>query len=156
MDNMIDYSGKLDFNEIDLTAPDKVVAEILSHLPEATNNYVSGKIEPYDGLIESISNDTFSVLAKSIGQVGQYDVQEDLGASGEESKEFECYLYTPIYEHYKFRVFFMQYNLSHYPVKLVIEKSVAQNMSNSSNYIIKCKTSFSDCGWARECGRPGR
>ena len=40
----LDFSGKLDFSEIDLTAPNKVVEEILKQLPDSTHGIVSGAI----------------------------------------------------------------------------------------------------------------
>ena len=45
MSKKLNLSGMLDFSEIDLTAPDKVVEEILKQIPEVTNNIVSGQIE---------------------------------------------------------------------------------------------------------------
>lgn len=138
----IDLSGKLDLSEIDLTAPDKVVEEILAQLPEETNKIVLGKITPYKGEIESYTTDSLSgaISAALATRSVEVDIQEDLGESGKASKRFECYIYTPVYEHYKYRVFFMEYGIANYPVKLVIEESVARSIfPESKGYIYICK-----------------
>lgn len=139
MEHKFDISEKLDFSEVDLTAPNLVVEELLLQLAEQTDGIVVGKIEAYDGIIESYTTKSFSALAEALSPKEViHDIQNDLGETGKENKKFECYIYTPIYEHYKFRVFFMKYNISCYPVKLVIEKSVFQSITNGSSYVIEC------------------
>ena len=44
MSKKLNLSGMLDFTEIDLTAPDKVVEEILAQLPEDTPSIIFGSI----------------------------------------------------------------------------------------------------------------
>ena len=44
----------------------------------------------------------------------EIDIQTELGKIGQEIHKFECYLYTPEYDKYKYRLFFVKYegNLS--------------------------------------------
>ncbi len=141
MEKKIDLNGKLDFSPMDLTAPNTVVDEILSQLPEQTNGIVYGSIADYSGPIESYTRPApFSGFAEALGRrEEEVNIQNDLGATGQKRNRFECFLYTKSYEHYKFRLFFMEYGISNYPVKVVLEESIAYSATQSrSNYIQKC------------------
>lgn len=144
MSKKIDLSSKLDFSPIDLTAPDTVVEEYLSQLPEQTQGIILGKIESYDGPIQSYTRKGLaSSLSFEIATGDKHiDIQEDLGASGLTTNKFECYIYTPVYDHYKYRMFFMQYGIANYPMKLVLEESIAKSISSTDSeaYIYKCDT----------------
>lgn len=139
MDNKLNFNGKLDFNDIDLTAPDKVIEEILSQLPKETNGIIFGRIQPYDGQVFSY---------KQIGLAGmfatedkQIDIQNNLGKIGEETHKFECFLYTSEYDKYKYRVFFAQYDIANYPVNIILDESVARSISRVNiGYICTCNT----------------
>ena len=111
MEKKLNISEKLDFNDIDLTAPEKVISEILTQLNEETNGIICGNIVNYNGNVMSYTKANFSSLAAVIGSDKEVDIQNDLGEIGQETHKFECYLYTPEYDKYKYRVFFSQ----HYP-----------------------------------------
>ena len=143
MDKKLNLAAHLSFAEIDLTAPDIVIAEILNQLPEETNGIILGAINPYDGHIFSYKKPGISSISLALGTAGdtEVDIQDSLGKSGSEAHKFECYLYTPAYPKYRYRVFFMRYEIANYPVKLVLEESIANSISaNSSGYIYTCKT----------------
>lgn len=141
MSKNINLSGMLDFSEIDLTAPDKVVEEILTQIPEATNNIVSGQIDEYNGHVTSYKT-TRASLAEALGTITtetHVDIQKSLGKRGEEENKFECYLYTSIYENYKYRMFFMKYGIAHYPVQFTLEESIARSIQGTNaNYMVTC------------------
>lgn len=132
----------LDFSEIDLTAPDKVVNEILKQIPEATNDIVFGQIDEYGGNVTSYRTIQTS-LAETLGSITKekyVDIQENLGKRGEKENKFECYLYTSIYKDYKYRMFFMKYGIAHYPVQFTLEESIAKDIKGlNSHYIVTCK-----------------
>lgn len=144
MSNKLNLGGKLDFTDIDLTAPEVVINELLEELPVETNGLICGKIQSYSGHIMSytISNG-MSSLAIAFGNATdrKVDIQSDLGEIGTETHKFECYLYTPEYEKYHYRMFFVKYNISNYPVKVVLEESIAKSISGTSGgYIYTCNT----------------
>lgn len=144
MSNKLNLGGKLDFTDIDLTAPEVVINELLEELPVETNGLICGKIQSYSGHIMSytISNG-MSSLAIAFGNAKdrKVDIQSDLGEIGTETHKFECYLYTPEYEKYHYRMFFVKYNISNYPVKVVLEESIAKSISGTSEgYIYTCNT----------------
>ena len=142
MENKLNISERLDFNDIDLTAPEKVISEILTQLSEETKGIICGNISAYSGHVMSYTKAGFSSLAIAIGSADkEVDIQRDLGKIGHETHKFECYLYTPEYDKYKYRVFFVKYDTSNYPVNIILEESVARSISTgNSGYVITCAT----------------
>lgn len=138
----LDFTGKLDFGDIDLTAPDKVIDEFLTQLPEETNGIICGKIEPYGGAVFSYKRKGLSGLSEVLGTADKkVDIQNDLGKIGQDTHKFECYLYTPEYEKYKYRLFFVKYDVAHYPVSIILDESIANSISEvNSGYIYTCNT----------------
>ena len=133
---------QLDFSEIDLTPPNEVIEQILSELPSITNNIVLGKLDPYSGRVESYTSIERSALAvmMNVKEEKFVDIQKDLGKLGEEIKKYECVLYTPIYDKYKYRIFFIKYGIAKYPVRFVLEESIANSIESlNSRCIVDCK-----------------
>lgn len=140
MEKVLNLNGKLDFEEIDLTPPDKVIEGILNQLPKETNGIISGKIVAYEG---NIFSDRISILSglqgafKSVDKLT--DVQSSLGEIGGEKHKFECFLYTPEYDKYKYRMFFAEYGIANYPVSIVLEESIAENLQGADfGYVYRC------------------
>lgn len=142
MGKLLGLNEKLDFKEKDLTAPDKVIEEFLNQLPEETNGIVLGKIAVYDGRVLPYTTDAFSGIREMFSTWNKPEnIQEDLGGIGEEKHRFECYLYTPEYSSYKYRLFFAEYGIANYPVDIVLEESIAEEIRKDwSGYIYSCKT----------------
>ena len=141
MSKKLNLSGMLDFTEMDMTAPNKVVEEILQQLPEDTNDIIHGRIEEYTGHVTSYTTTTKS-LAEALGSIGtekHIDIQDSLGKLGEIEEKFECYLYTSSYDEYKYRMFFMRYGVAIYPVQFTLEESIARSIQGpNSNYFVSC------------------
>ena len=142
MAKKLNITEKLDFNDIDLTAPEKVIEEVLTQVSEETNGIVLGKIASYSGHVMSYTQTGLSSIAAAIGSMDkEIDIQKDLGKIGQESHKFECYLYTPEYEKYKYRVFFVKYDVANYPVSVILEESVARSVAGTNTgYIFTCNT----------------
>ena len=82
MSNKLNLSGMLDFSELDLTAPDKVVEKILAELPENTQNIISGSLSEYSGHVTSYKTARTS-LAEILGEVAtetHVDIQDSLSS----------------------------------------------------------------------------
>lgn len=142
MEKKLNISEKLDFNDIDLTAPEKVISEVLNQLSDETNGIICGKISNYGGHVMSYTKTGISSIAAALGNADkEVDIQSDLGKIGQDTHKFECYLYTPEYDKYKYRVFFVKYDTSNYPVSIILEESVARSISSgSSRYVVSCAT----------------
>lgn len=141
MENKLNLSGKLDFSDIDLTAPNKVVEEIVAQLAHATNDIIHGAIVEYSGHITSYTKAGWSAISAALGTIDtKVDIQTTLGKSGEEEHKYELYLHTPLHKHYKFRILYLQYGIANYPVKVVLEQNVANDVYDESNasYIVTC------------------
>lgn len=141
MSKKLNLSDMLDFSDIDLTAPNKVVEEILAQLPGDTQNIIAGSIVEYDGHVTSYTT-TRTSLAEAIGTITtekRVDIQDSLGKQGEENKKYECFLYTSRYTSYKYRMFFMKYGIANYPVQFTLEESISRSIQGyNSNYIVIC------------------
>lgn len=137
MSQELNISDKLDFSDTDLTPPDKVISELLNKLPDSTKGMVHGKITEYDGQIVSYKTRGFPATL-GIFQDSEVDIQDELGVIGNKEYKFECYLYTPTAEDYKYRLFFLQYNTSIYPATIVLEESIAECVLKQGGYITKC------------------
>lgn len=142
MEKRLSISDKLDFNDIDLTAPEKVISEVLSQLSVETNGIILGNVAAYSGSVMSYTETGFSSLAGAIRSINkEVAIQNELGKIGQETHKFECYLYTPEYDKYKYRVFFVEYETSNYPVNIILEESVARSISSGgSGYVLSCDT----------------
>lgn len=141
MDKKFDFSTRLDFNDIDLTAPNVVVEEIASQIAESTNNIIHGTVAPYSGHVFSYTQKGGLGLSLALGtEDRRIDIQTTLGRQGEEKHKYEFFLQTPSYKSYKFRVCYLQHGISNYPVTVVLEQNIANSIFSDVNasYIIKC------------------
>lgn len=142
--NRIDLSSKLVFNEGDLTNPSVVVESLLSQIKDETNGMVFGQIGTYEGDIDSY---TIPSLSAQIGIVlgdgrKKVDVQKKLGELNKETQKFEVFLCTPVFEQYKYRICFIEFGISNYPVKVVLEQNISDEINkeeNKNGYIYSCE-----------------
>lgn len=142
MGEILDIKGKLKFDADDLTSPDMTIAEIGTQLESVTNGLVKGIVNSYDGPIESYNFS--SGMAALIAALGtstsqKYDIQNDLGEIGYKSLKYEFYLTSSIFPNYKFRVMFFEYGLGGYPVKIVLEQGLADEIlkKEGADYIFE-------------------
>ena len=148
MQNKFNFEGKIDFSDIDLTSPKVVVETLIKDLVEATNGIVVGEIKEYSGPIHSYTDSGISAIKVALGNASRYvDIQEKLGEISGESERYEFYLKTPLYEHYKFRVCFINFGVGNYPVEIVLEQGIVDDIyGEDEDYILMCntKTEFED------------
>lgn len=81
MSKKLNLSGKLDFTDIDLTAPEVVINELLEELPAETNGLICGKIQSYSGHVMPYKTRGISSLALALETTSarDVDIQNDLG-----------------------------------------------------------------------------
>ncbi len=143
MSEKLDIKSKLKFDAVDLTSPDITITEIGTQLESLTNGFVKGVVNEYEGPIESY--DALSGMASlvlALGGTQKYDIQKDLGEIGYTSFKFEFYLTSSKLSNYKFRVMFFEYGLGGYPVKIVLEQGIADEIfkKENANYIFEIET----------------
>jgi hypothetical protein len=142
MEKKLNIVEKLDFDDIDLTAPEKVISDVLTQLTEETKGIIRGDISAYSGPVMSYTKAGFALIADVLNSSDtEVDIQSELGKIGQETHKFECCLYTPVYDRYKYRVFFVKYDTSNYPVNIILEESVARSISGGGpGYVLSCAT----------------
>ena len=147
MDRMLSLKEKLSFDKVDLTAPDKVIKEVGNELSEITQGMVKCEVKEYDGPIRSFTQTkevgTAALLTafqtKTVEQ--HIDIQSRLGEMGNTQKKFEVCLETPNNKDYKFRLMFIAYDATIYPVTVVLESDIANQLPQYGNgYIYSFKS----------------
>lgn len=133
-----ELDANYDFSEVNIVAPNQVMQEVCDELNKITKGFVTGNICEYDGNIESY--DTFGVMASiaaSLNAVTRVDIQDKLGAIGDEVFKYELYLASNQIDSYKYRILFVSYGISGYPVKVVVEQGIADELNGAedSGYI---------------------
>ena len=143
MSDLLDIKDKLKFDPADITMPDATIAKIGAQLEDITKGLVKGIVNQYDGPIESY--DVLSGMASLVAALGAsqaHDIQNDLGEIGYQPLKFEFYLTSASLPNYKFRIMFFEYELGGYPVKIVLEQGLADEIFNKKNaqYIFEIPT----------------
>lgn len=141
-------NDKLNFEKVDLTPADIVVEEIAKELKSETRGLVDCNVKPYAGEIYSRIVTKPSSMASSMAMLTSaldtrgheeiFDVQNSLGELINKENKYEVYLSTPKYKNYKFRLMFLKYDSTIYPVTIVLEQEISTQLQNAHNsYIYK-------------------
>lgn len=141
-------NDKLNFDKVDLTPADIVVEEIAKELKSETRGLVECNVKPYAGEIYSRIVTKPSSMASGMAMLTSaldtrgheeiFDVQDSLGELINKENKYEVYLSTPKYKNYKFRLMFLKYDSTIYPVTIVLEQEILTQLQNAHNsYIYK-------------------
>lgn len=139
MKNMLSLKEKLNFDKVDLTPPDEVVTEMAAELEDATNSLVNCTVSPYTGPIRSYTETKTTGIGAALDVFTprtieeRIDIQNELGEIGKTKKKFEVCLTTPQNHAYKFRLMFIEYDATIYPVTVVLESEVARQLIQYGN-----------------------
>ncbi len=136
-----------EFNDSSVITPDVVMREVCDELSEVTKGFVTGNVSEYEGQIESY--DMISEIASisaGIAATTKKDIQEQLGAIGERDFKYELYLTVSQVKDYKYRILFVKYPIGGYPVKVVVEQGIADELNNEEGlgyvYTVETKEEF--------------
>lgn len=117
-------------------SPKKILEEQCRYLNEDTNGIVIGRVAEYPKNIDSYF--TFSISADSVA--GKSNLQKMLGEIGKEKLTYEFFLTSKGTPDYKFRVMFMQYDITGYPITIVLEEGIAAEIDYfNTEYIYQLK-----------------
>lgn len=142
-----DLKADYDFDVTNSITPNIVMRDICDELNTVTKGLVIGNVCEYDGEIESY-NSLNAIAALSAGLQGMVnvDIQDKLGAIGDVSFKYELYLSANQFEHYKYRILFAGYDIAGYPVKVVVEQDIADELNRKENsgyiYMVESKEEF--------------
>ena len=136
-----------DFSVVDSVMPDIVMSNICNELEKITKGFVVANVREYDGKIESYDTmGAMAALAASLQTSMRVDIQDKLGVIEETSFKYEMYLTANQIENYKYRVMFVGYGIAGYPVKVVLEQDIADELNNKEDsgyiYTIDSKAEF--------------
>ncbi len=134
MDNL----WKKKFSPIDVEAPNKVLNQQGEYLNDATDGLIIAKATEYDGDIHSRTILGISSLAITNISDRKFNVQDELGDIQENKFKFEFYIASPKAPDYKYRVMFFEYNISLYPVNIVLDEEIANEINAEEE--ISCET----------------
>ncbi|MDE7204912.1 MAG: hypothetical protein K2O91_24120 [Lachnospiraceae bacterium] len=138
-----------DFSELNVITPDMVMRDICDELNEITKGFVIGNVCEYEGQIESYDMmSTMRSLSESLAAATRTDIQNQLGAIGEANFKYELYLSASKVENYKYRILFVGYSVDGYPVEVVVEQGIADELNKAEGlgyiYTIESKEEFED------------
>ena len=139
----LDFSNDLDFDNYDLKPAKQIVEEFIVELKKATKDKIIGVITDYNGAIEpykkvvtkmpmsglSAFASAFSSSLQPQEEIVEVDIQQNLGKTGDTLQTYEFYITTPAYEQYQYRICFLQHGVANYPVKVVLEQSIADEIN---------------------------
>lgn len=138
------FDGILNYDDDQAVSPDTVVAELGNQLEKATNGFIKGVVREYNGPIESYDQmSAFASIASALGtSLVHRDIQDNLGEIGYQDYKFEFFLTTSKLEDYKYRVLFFEYGIGMYPVKIVLEQGIADEIFKKENadYVVEYAT----------------
>ena len=118
--------GKLDTAKQDLTLPKTILENISNELKAETDGEIEGMVLPYKGPIQSYTKK--SGLAMVGTQTEQeVDIQDSLGAVGNKIERFEFCIAAQSFKEFRYRLMFIEYDLSAYPVTVVWRKIFQDN-----------------------------
>lgn len=134
-------------------SPKKILEEQCRYLNEDTDGVVIGRVAGYpkdielyfaDTSTDALSADqTFSAGSGRIGEspaMKKIDIQKELGEVGKEGFTYEFFLTSKGTPDYKFRVLFMRYDITGYPVTIVLEEGIAAEIDHyKKGYIYHLK-----------------
>lgn len=140
--NGLNLGERLLFDNLDLTPPEAVIKDLIAMIKEETRGIVIGVISQYEGEIEPYKRTIrtpmpgLTAFAQALSspmqpkeEIVEVDIQSNLGKEGDPIVKYEFYLGTPAFEQYKYRICFLQHGTANYPVKVVLEQSIADEIN---------------------------
>lgn len=132
---------KFNFELIDKYTPEVVIENSLQQIREATQGYVTGNIEKYDGPISSYTKqEGIAAVAKALSEPMKVNIQDDLGEQNKEKHRYEVFLTVKGLEHYRYRMMFIDYGAISYPVTVVMSEMLAVEYSGKRNDMFSVST----------------
>lgn len=126
--------------------PKNILEEQCIYLNKETEEVVIGRVTQYSGNLEThytspiesaLSNGFLKTLGANVPDIGkafalkEMNAQIELGEVGEEWFTYEFFLTSKGTPDYKFRVLFMQYGITGYPVTVILEEGIADEINHS-------------------------
>lgn len=118
-----------------------IILEQCDTLEQRTKGKILAKVIEYYGPIKTYTTQgSFSALAEASKMLGEQkvDIQDSLGEIENSKFTYEFYLTSIATPNYKYRVLFIEYGITFYPVSMTIDESIALEISEDQ--YIECQT----------------
>jgi len=117
-----------DFKIEKIDTPKSIVESQCGFLSKKTNDLVIAKVSEYN---DSIRSHTIIDSGNSLGnhyKPKKVYIQEALGEMTETNFKYEFFITSKNTPNYKYRVFFFEYGISPYPVTLVVDDEISDEL----------------------------
>lgn len=132
-------SNSYNFDLVDEMAPDQVINEVIKDIETDSRGYVSAHLAKYDGPIYSYKTTRETGLSAMstlmTPKTIEVDIQDRLGELGNEEKKYELYLSVKGIEKYKYRIMFVAFGTITYPVTIVLNDDIADDIFSRFSYV---------------------
>ena len=132
MENM--WNIQLEQVDASSTPPNEIVEFQCNYLYKAAQGRVMAKMADYTGPVSSYTRPGFGDVMNVIGKTMKsipVDIQEDLGDIGRLPNRFftfEFFLTSSHTPNYKYRIMFFRYEIDYYPLTIVLDDEIANDM----------------------------
>lgn len=132
-------NNSFNFNLVDTKEPVDVIKEQIGVISKRSRGYVSAHIKDYSGPIQSYTYKTPTGLGHvtkgfATEKEVEFDIQTKLGEIGSERHKYEVYLSVKGLPNYKYRMMFVSYGSISYPVTIVLNDDIAEDIRTGYSY----------------------
>lgn len=119
--------------------PDQIVEKICEELSKSTKDYAKIGISVYNGSVVSYDRLSIGKMLSSLTTT-KVDIQTELGTISKGNFKYEVTITAPYIESFKYRPFFVQYGIGGYPVRIILEQGIADEIFEQEDaaYIVSC------------------
>ena len=117
--------------------PESILAEQFVELNRITDGMVIGRVERFDKTIDELSASPFNSTIESMHDVFSPNAQGYLGETKDVSVlTFEAFITAKAIPNYKYRFMFLQHGLAPFPVSVVLERTICEEIQQDEESFI--------------------
>jgi len=127
------------------TLPEKIIEQQCEYLKKLTEGRVIGNIKRYNGKTTDYEEKSTALRMQELYGTRNIDIQENLGDLGNIPNiyfTFEFYLSSPNTPKYKFRIMFLSYVSDQYPLELVLDEDIADEIYENEKVLCANEEEF--------------
>ena len=122
-----------DFKAQSVDTPKEIIATQCESLEQITKGSILAKITEYDGPIHTYLIESPLQASMKSFEVKKVDIQEALGEISESNFVYEFFITSRETPNFKYRVMFLSYGISFYPVTVVLDEAIANEIGLKDN-----------------------
>lgn len=140
------FSFKPAEQESNIVFPKDIVQFQCEELGKLTGQLIVGKIKEYDSPISDYKTQGMSAslahTLESITQPRDIKIQSKLGEQSNSEFTYEFFITSKYMPNFMYRVFFIRYGISLYPVRLVLDETIAKQIDIDFDIKIETEEEF--------------